>query len=192
MAALTMVKGVPFMHTRDTGTEIYNTLWPAFDEFTATVKLMTGVLATLEVKEEVMAIRSGQGFTAATELTDLIVRERGLSFRTAHHIVTSVVTTMMAEDKGPEAITTAMLDEAALAVTGSALNLDESDVRSALDPRENVEARSVLGGPAPVRVTEAIERLSAGLAGQQSSLDALFQQQVESQTKLADAVNGLR
>ena len=153
---------------------------------------MTGVLATLEIKENVMAVRSGQGFTAATELTDLIVKERGLSFRTAHHIVASVVTTMMAEGKGPEAITTGMVDEAAIGVTGDALNLDEVEVRTALDPRQNVEVRSVFGGPAPGRVREAIERLSADLAGRQAALDALSQQQVESQRRLEDAVNALR
>jgi argininosuccinate lyase len=192
MAALTMVKGVPFMHTRDTGTEIYNTLWPAFDEFTATVTLMTGVLETLEVKETVMAVRSGQGFTAATELTDLIVRERGLSFRTAHHIVASVVTKMMAEGRDPEAITTAMIDESAVGVMGAGLTLDEADVRAALDPRKNVEARSVLGGPAPVRVREAIEDLSMWLADKQAALDKLSQVQVESERKLQDATSALR
>ena len=189
MAALTMVKGVPFMHTRDTGTEIYNTLWPAFKEFDITVTLMTGVLATLEVKKDIMAERSGQGFTAATELTDLIVRRRNLSFRTAHHIVAAVVAEMMEEGKGPEAITSQMLDDVALAETGSALNLEDQELRAALDPRKNVEARNVLGGPAPGQVQQAIAQLKEKLADKESSLERRADQQNESQRKLEEAAS---
>jgi argininosuccinate lyase len=189
MAALTMVKGVPFMHTRDTGTEIYSTLWPAFKEFDITVKLMTGVLATLEVKKDIMAERSGQGFTAATELTDLIVRRRNLSFRTAHHIVAAVVAEMMAEGKGPEAITSQMLDDVALAETGSALNLEDEELRAALDPRKNVEARNVLGGPAAGQVQQAIAQLKEKLADEESSLERRADQQSESQRKLEEAAS---
>jgi argininosuccinate lyase len=187
MAALTMVKGLPFMHSRDTGTEIYTTLWPAFEQFTVTVKLITGVLATLEVKRDVMAERSGQGFTAATELTDLIVKEKNLSFRTAHHIVAEVVAMIMAEGEGPEAITTEMIDEAAQALAHTTLNLDDQDVRAALDPRQNVEARNVLGGPAPARVREAIRRLRNRLATEEAALGARAQQLVDSQRRLEEA-----
>jgi len=189
MAALTMVKGVPFMHTRDTGTEIYNTLWPAFKEFEITVKLMTGVLATLEVKKDVMAEQSGQGFTAATELTDLIVRERNLSFRTAHHIVAAVVAEMMAEGQGPEAITNEMLNDVALAETGSALNLEDQELRAALDPRKNVEARNVLGGPAPGQVQQAIAQLTEKLADEESRLQAHADELDESRRKLEEAAS---
>ncbi len=187
MAALTMVKGVPFMHTRDTGTEIYSTLWPAFKEFDITVKLMTGVLATLEVKKDIMAEQSGQGFTAATELTDLIVRKGNLSFRTAHHIVAAVVAEMMGEGKGPEAITSQMLDDVALAETGSGLNLEEQEVRDALDPRKNVEARNVLGGPAPGQVQQAIAKLTVKLEDAKSNLQRRSDQLMESQRTLEAA-----
>jgi argininosuccinate lyase len=189
MAALTMVKGVPFMHARDTGTEIYSTLWPAFKEFEITVTLMTGVLATLEVKKDVMAERSGQGFTVATELTDLIVRRRNLSFRTAHHIVAGVVTEMMAKGEGPEAITSQRLDAVAVAETGSALNLDEAELRAALDPRKNVEARNVLGGPAPDQVKQAIAHLRETLADDVSHLERLGEHVNESQRQLEEAAS---
>jgi argininosuccinate lyase len=187
MAALTMVKGVPFMHTRDTGTEIYNTLWPAFEEFAMTAKLMTGVLATLEIKRDVMAKRSGQGFTAATELTDLIVRERGLSFRTAHHIVATVVTKLIAEGRGPEVVTSEMLDEAARTVVNTTLNLDEQKVRTALDPRENVEARRVLGGPSPGAVRESIRLAGERLDEVVDTLSRAAQYQIDSRRKLDEA-----
>jgi argininosuccinate lyase len=122
-------------------------------------------------------------------LTDLIVRRRNLSFRTAHHIVAGVVTEMMANNEGPEDITSQRLDEVARAETGSPLNLDEAELRAALDPRKNVEARNALGGPAPQQVEQAIARLRDTLEGDVSRLERRARQQFESQRKLDEAVS---
>jgi argininosuccinate lyase len=41
---------------------------------------------------------------------------------------------------------------------GRPVGLEEEKVRQALDPRQNVEARSHDGGPAPAAVAKAIDR----------------------------------
>jgi transcriptional regulator GlxA family with amidase domain len=69
------------------------------------------------------------------------------------------------------------------------LNLDEAELRAALDPRKNVEARNVLGGPAPDQVKQAIAHLRETLADDVSHLERLGEHVNESQRQLEEAAS---
>jgi argininosuccinate lyase len=99
------------------------------------------------------------GFGSATELSDMIVRDTGLPFRTAHNIVGHVVRAALAAGRSAVEITSADLDRASHEVIGRALAIAPARVAEALDPALNVRARTVRGGPAP-------DNLRAMAAGQ--------------------------
>jgi argininosuccinate lyase len=133
---------------------------PLIDEALTTTEgmldLFAGVMETLIVHEDRMAASLNGSWCTASNLADVIVRERGLSFRQVHHIVARVVRNSLAKSVGPSALTSSMLDEAALETAGIALNLGDQAVSEALDPRRFVETRVTDGSVAPFQVTRLL------------------------------------
>jgi argininosuccinate lyase len=127
-----------------------------------------GVLDTLAVRPEVMLRSATIGFGTATELADVIVRETGLSFRKAHNIVGRVVREALESRRTASELTAQDLSAASQALFGQPCVISEEAVTKALDPRANVAARTVRGGPSAQEVTRMIaerrERLAAGVA----------------------------
>jgi argininosuccinate lyase len=94
------------------------------------------------------------GFATATDLADWLVREAGVPFREAHHIVGRAV--RAAEERG---VGLAELDLDALrAIDG---RIDERAC-GVLTVEASVRSRTSYGGTAPDRVREQIERAKAG------------------------------
>ena len=122
--------------------------------------MLAGVVSTLTIREDLMRERSGIFFTQASELADVLARERGLSFRTAHRIMGAVVREAIAQGKTPMQVDVAMIDAAAKEVTGAALQLDPAVLARALDTARIVEAREVIGGTSPKEVRRCLENRS--------------------------------
>jgi argininosuccinate lyase len=159
MAALSAVKGIPFMHCRDIGGEVPRALWSAFEETKAATEIVNGVLSTLKVNRNIMEQRTHVDFSTVTDLADTLVEKKDLSFRSAHGIISRVVAQAIQEGKVATAITSQAIDDVARDMIGKALNMDEKEIRSALDPLKSVEKRKVPGGPAPKEVRRQIRDL---------------------------------
>jgi argininosuccinate lyase len=133
-------------------------------------RMLTGVVETLSINEDLMKDRAGAHFTQASELADTLVREKGISFRTAHRVIGTVVRKTLAAGKKPCEIDTAMIDEAAIEVTGTPMGLAVDVLRRALDPVEIIRARKVLGGTAPTAVESSLGNRTARLVRDQEWL----------------------
>ncbi|MEZ2131013.1 MULTISPECIES: argininosuccinate lyase [unclassified Sinorhizobium] len=141
---------------------------PAMDTIeraTRALIVFEGAVRTLTVKPEMMLHLAEIGFGTATELADVIVRETGMSFRMAHNIVGRVVREAIEARRTAMDITSAELDEASQLLFGHTLGISEEDVSKALDPAENLKSRTVIGGPAPLRMKEMISRRNTALDG---------------------------
>jgi argininosuccinate lyase len=116
----------------------------------------------MELNRELLLERAGAGYSTVTELADALVRERGLSFRTAQAVVTAVVKLAESEGVGAGGILPGLVDRAAEDVLGEPLNLSEEQISRALDPIGFVEIWTLPGGPAPEEVRRALQdRLGA-------------------------------
>jgi len=120
------------------------------------VALLTPLVRTLIVNRERMLERAGDGFTTAVALADTLV-ERGLSFRTAHHIMGRLVRLAAERELGYQDVDQTLLDEAAREITGKPTGMNTGEIQKALDPREFVKARNGYGGTAPQRVRQMID-----------------------------------
>lgn len=129
----------------------------ALDLTERVVELMAGLIAGLQVCPEPMARRIDEGFTQATDLAEMLTRQQGIDFRSAHEIVGRVVSLLRAQSKAARDITATMIAESARQVLGHPLNVTQDQVAAALDPPRLVNARVGTGGAAPVRVLEMIE-----------------------------------
>jgi argininosuccinate lyase len=120
-------------------------------------RLLAAVVGTMDVNRELLLERAAAGYSTVTELADALLRERGLSFRTAHAVVTAVVKLAESEGVGAGGISPGLVDRAAEGVIGEPLDLSADQVSHALDPVRFVEIRSLPGGPAPEETRRALE-----------------------------------
>jgi argininosuccinate lyase len=123
--------------------------------------LFAGVLETLIVHEERMSALLVGSWCTASNLADTIVRESGMSFRQAHHIVARVVRDSVAAGIKPAQLTGAALDQAARETIGVSLCLGDTRVRDALDPRRFVETRVTTGSIGPSEVAQLLVHAQA-------------------------------
>ena len=154
---LTAMKSIEYSNVVD-HREAIHALTSATEDDVFATRFMKGIVSTLILNKTRMLENAAEGFGTMTELADLIVRARSLSFREAHEIVAQVVTQAIAKSMKPSQITSQMVDEAAQAVIGRKVGLNATDIMRATDPVENVKVRRVQGGPAPEAVRQSLQR----------------------------------
>ena len=128
-------------------------------------RLMSDVVATLEVHSERMLEELERGFSQATDLAEWVMMECHVDYRTAYQVVGRTVRTASQRGLRGMDITGAMLDESAQALLGHELGLGVRDIAEVLEPRAIVAARKVAGGAAP----ELTREMSASCRSQANS-----------------------
>jgi argininosuccinate lyase len=149
-AALSIVRGLPMSYNRDLQ-EATPHLWQGLSAAGDGIPLLAEILASAEFHKDRMEEEAGKGFSTATGLADLLVRDHGLPFRTAHTIVGKAVRAGK--------IDLPALEKAARESFGISLSergLTPRKVRAALEVHAMVAARQVTGGPAPAAVKKAL------------------------------------
>ena len=165
---LAMLKGLPLAYQRDLQ-EDKAPLFDAVAVFEASLAVLAGMLDTLTVDAARMREAAAEGHTTATAVADALVR-RGLPFRSAHHVVGTLVARAEADGIDLDA-----LDDETItaALTGSG---DPEAASIATDPGIGEALRAaasidgalascdVIGGTAPDRVASALAAARARLA----------------------------
>ncbi|OGO55023.1 MAG: argininosuccinate lyase [Chloroflexi bacterium RBG_16_69_14] len=167
--ALTMLKGLPLAYQRD----LQESVAPLFDAvavYDASLHVMAGLIETLTVDAERMRAAATEGYTTATAVTDALVR-RGVPFRTAHHIVGSLVAQAEGADVRLDEIPDAMVG-LALGASGDPAAADLAaepgigdELRAAASLDGALASCDVAGGTAPTRVAAALEAARVRLDG---------------------------
>jgi argininosuccinate lyase len=165
MAILTILKALPQSYNRDLQ-EVTPHLWNAVDTAHSMLNITREMLSSVDFKEERALKLAKANFSTATELADLMVKEKKIPFRVAHQIVGRTVTQAIERGLKPEEIDSKFLDKISEEVTGESLDLDDELVRKALDPYEVIKTRKVWGGPSPEVVEGAILKLRDFVAGE--------------------------
>lgn len=135
----------------------------ATDSAISCLEQLSDALRGMSVNRDRMLEYAQIGFGTMTEVADTIVRESGRSFRIAHTIVGHTVNTALQENKRADEITPEMLEEAAQSLFGEPLGVSRDAVSKALDARENIRLRTVVGGPAPAELNRMLFQRRAQL-----------------------------
>ncbi|WOF45268.1 argininosuccinate lyase [Sphingopyxis indica] len=149
-----IVKGLPLTYSKDLQDD-KATVFEAFDALALSLAAMTGMVETLTFRTDRMRALAASGYSTATDLADWLVREAGVPFREAHHIVGACV--KRCEELGVDLSQLPAEAAAAIhaAVTPAAL--------AALTVEASVASRKSYGGTAPERVRDAIAAARAAL-----------------------------
>jgi argininosuccinate lyase len=164
---LTILKGLPLAYQRDLQ-EDKPPLFGAVGIYEASLGVLAGMVDTLTVDRERMRDAAAEGYTTATSVADTLVRN-GVPFRSAHHVVGTLVAQADAAGTGLESLD----DDTFRAALGA---IDDEDARHlAADPSIGATLREaadidvalascdVIGGTAPARVQAALAAARARL-----------------------------
>ncbi|MDH2398392.1 argininosuccinate lyase [Bradyrhizobium sp. SSUT18] len=180
--ALTNIKGSNYSIGLDSTREGITDAWPSLAHFVDSMELLRLVFECVNVNASRLEQRCYENFSTATDLADGLVRECGLSFREAHHVVGGAV--QRAIDAGLDAtgMTVETINDSAEKELGRPLSITPQFVRDCLDPVRSVHARTTSGGTAPSEV----RRMLAALAAKRA-LDVSLVATLRHKVNLADA-----
>lgn len=143
---LVVIKGLPLAYAKDLQ-EDKQPVFDAADSIALCLAAMRGMIEGASFDVARMRAAAAHGFTTATDLADWLVRERGLPFRRAHHIVGAMVKEAENRGCGLEELPLAALQEIEPSLT--------EEVYRVLDVEHAVASRTSEGGTAPARVRTA-------------------------------------
>ena len=146
VSLLTMLKGLPLAYNKDMQ-EDKEAVFDAFDTTHACLEVSALVLRNVKLNVDRMRAAASQGLMNATELADYLV-SKGVPFRKAHETVGEIVVRAMESETE--------LGELSLDELRSFASVIESDVYESLTLERTLASKSVSGGTAPERVTEAL------------------------------------
>lgn len=157
---LSCIKGSNYSIGLDSTREGIADAWPSLAQFVDAMELLRLVFECVEVRNGRLAQRCYESFSTATDLADGLVRECGLSFREAHHVVGGAV--QRAIDAGLDAsgMTVETINASATLELGRTLAITPEFVRNCLDPVRSVHARTTPGGTAPPEVRRMLASLA--------------------------------
>lgn len=160
MGLLTVMKGLPLAYNKDMQ-EDKEGVFDAVKTIIPSLKVMTGMVATLHVNKEKMAHATHNDFSNATELADYLAT-KGVPFRQAHEIVGELVL------KGLKTGTN--LADIPLADYQKINPQIEADVYEVLKPAVAVQRRNSLGGTGFDQVEKQIAAAKQTIATNKAKL----------------------
>lgn len=187
-SSLTVQKGINFMHCRDMTHESVDPMWDALTEAEVMIKLTRITVAGLKINRELMLKRAAEDFSTATELADLLVREKDLPFRTSHTIVGHAVASAIDQGVRADGITAEMIERAAVEVSGEPVTLTPDQVELALDPVKNLAGKKASGSPSGPETRRLIDIAAASVDRHRDMLKDWKQHQERASAGLDRAV----
>ena len=157
----TIAHSAAFGDTNDVNDPIYVPLDRTFRATEAVLELLIGVLETATFNVDLLRLRAIDGNTTTTALAEVLVRDHGLSWRTAHTIVSRAVSASLAAG---EPISATLVNDISGQVLPDSLAFSDTELCQILDPWQFVLDRTLPGGPAPSTVEAAINTARARLA----------------------------
>jgi len=153
---LTMIHNTPFGDIVDTEDDMQPYAWRSLETLEVVYRLLSKVISTLQLNEDILRQRTAASFATVTELADTIVRDEGLSFHKAHSIVSKLVTHATQHGNKIADLNLQALNEAAIQTIGFPLGLTDEQFKQALEPAHFVKIRSLRGGPSPAEINRAL------------------------------------
>lgn len=149
MGMLATMKSLPLAYNKDMQ-EDKEAVFQSLDIVNKSLKVMKGMLDTMEVNPEIMRSKASHGYIVATDLADYLTN-KGIAFRDAYTIVGNIIRDASKEHKDLEEITLDKYKEYS--------DVFEEDLYDAINLEQCVNKRKVYGGTAPEAVKIQIKDL---------------------------------
>jgi len=138
--------------------EVTPSLWRVLREASRTMRILSTLISTLEVREEEAMRRCGLE-AGLTELANYLALKLGVGFRRAHRVCGRVARIMAEGSLTEEAV------RSALEAEGVSAELRLGDVEKILDPRSITSSYATLGSARPSEVRRMVAEMRHRIAG---------------------------
>lgn len=155
-AMLATMRASHFSHSLDATRAPLNRAWAIFDTCQSSMTLVHLLVRSVVPREQRMLSLTSTNFSTMTDLAETIAQRCGLSFREAHHVVGSLVRTAVERGIAANAITAAMVEEAAAQVGEWRVSFSPEEIALIIDPAKSIARRVSSGSPAPAEATRMI------------------------------------
>lgn len=160
----TVMHNTPFTDMNDSEGEVQQAGYAAFDSGARVLRLLTALIPACSINADRVRATTDAACITITELADTLVRDHGLTFRTAHEIAAATARAVIAEGK-PLAQGYAAFARAFEQATGQATELSADSFIHTVSPETFVARRDRPGGPAPAAMAVALKLYRSKMAG---------------------------
>jgi argininosuccinate lyase len=154
-SVLGCLHNTPFADMNDAEDDLQPLVYTAFDDGERSVRLLSGLLEEAQFNVERMAVAADGNFLTVTELADTLVRSAGISFHSAHGIVSGAVKEL--QGRYDADAMTEIIERELPAVP-------REEILASLSAQNFVAVRRVPGGPASEVLEPEILRAHGQLA----------------------------
>ena len=157
MDALVAVKAAPYTNNMD----IYEAPAAYFTSLTPLHHIMVSISESVKytsLRKDVAIRKAGENLCTVTSLADHWVKTEGLSFTQAHDIVGNIVSIIIANSKLIAGITPELVAAESEKSLGRPIIMTAEELRSVLDPYENVQSKPAFGGPSIVCMDHMLDK----------------------------------
>ncbi len=170
-SAYTIMHNTPYGDIVDNEEELQEHIYMACEYVVDAMDLISNVIGTMKINKELLYNLSKQNFITVTELADTLVREANISFRQAHSVTSKIVRELHSKNLTSEDITEEFVEKIVDEVVGIKTNINLNMIKTALDPVNFVNVRSILGGPSPKVTMKMYENRLNGFKFEKESLE---------------------
>lgn len=152
LAMITIIKAIPSGYSRDLQ-EIKTSLWEASATTTQALKIMNYLVKSLVINKEMMQRASSNSYAISFDIAELLVIKNGISFRTAHKLMGSLVQKAISNNRQPLRMLREEDIREVLESLGSDLSAEEVlKVIKESTPQKSISSRQSLGSPTPMQM----------------------------------------
>lgn len=150
LTAIQMIHNTPFGDIVDTEDDLQPHLYRSYEKANRVIHLMYAVIRTIEVNTEKALQRAETSCITITELADVLAKDKGVPYRTAHQIA-STIAKMCSHEKIE--LTGLQLQDVNVEIHKLYdVSLNQKEWDDIICPREFVLRRNIQGGPNPEEV----------------------------------------
>ncbi len=186
-SVLSVVKVLPSGYFRD----LQETKPAAMSSILTVKRALTvtqGMLSTLRVDKERMLELAASSYSTATDLADMLVREKGLPFRLAHQIVGVLIKNAVKEGVPIGELKAENLAVTVKMIAGKELVITQDDLKKATAPLQSVKAKRSTGSPNPQETRRNIGRFRERLKEKSRSLTDRVERLAKAESELRSMV----
>jgi argininosuccinate lyase len=161
--------------------------WRCAEESRYAISALCEALTGMRVNTERMAAFASDYWCQSTSLVAYLVNERGMSFRTAHQILSKLMRKVVDKGVKPSELPVEWIGQEALAYTGKELEVTQAELNRVIDAMQCVRQRKYRAGSAPERVFDHVSEAERRLQADNKTLHAISDRILASERKLESA-----
>ncbi|WP_100333098.1 argininosuccinate lyase [Bacillus alkalisoli] len=170
-----LTHNVPLGDIVDIGDDIQMPLYSGYSQTINILDILTEILEHGTFHKERLLYHAQNGFSTVTELADVLVRNYEVPFRISHGIVSKFVKELLAEGNDLTNGSANKVNKIAQHEFQLLLNVSEEDYRKAVCPKNFINVRDILGGPAATEVENQYVTCLETLTYDESWVKATFE-----------------